>query len=176
MHMHSRRDFLTRMLGSCFTGASVLERALFRAAHARAQAPAHSETLFDIERTADGVYLAIARPVPVLNCNAAIFVNSRDILVVDAHSKPSAAASLVAQIRREVSDKPVRYVVNTHFHWDHVQGTSAYRSLAPGADLIASRKTRELIAVHSADRVRASIDKMEAGLEDLVRPGTWVTE
>ncbi len=167
MQTHSRRDFLTRMLGTCFTGAAVIERALFRAAHARAQAPAHHETLFDIEQTADGVYLAVARPAPVLNCNAVIFVNSRDILVVDAHSKPSAAASLVAQVRREVSEKPVRYVVNTHFHWDHVQGTPAYRSLAHGADLIASRKTRELIATHSAKRVRTSIERMEAGLEDL---------
>ena len=54
--------------------------------------------LFDIQNVADGVYFACARPQVVANCNAAVFVNSADVLVVDAHSKPSAAA-LIAQIK-----------------------------------------------------------------------------
>lgn len=58
-----------------------------------------------------------------INCNAAIFVNSADVLVVDAHSKPSAAASLIVQIVKEITSKPVRYVVNSHFHGDHTQGS-----------------------------------------------------
>ena len=67
------------------------------------------------------------------------------VVVVDAHSKPSAAASLIAQIRREVTDKPVRYVVNTHFHWDHMQGDHAYRQTGQrciGSHDIGQREAR----------------------------------
>jgi cyclase len=63
--------------------------------------------------------IALARPQALANCNAAIFVNSADVLVVDSHSKPSAAAALIAQIKQQITAKPVRYLVDTHFHWDH---------------------------------------------------------
>ena len=82
--------------------------------------PTDGPQLFDIERVAEGVYCALARAQAEINSNAAIFVNSRDVLVVDTHSKPSAAASLIAQIKKEITPHPVRYVVNTHFHWDHI--------------------------------------------------------
>ena len=77
------------------------------------------------------------------NCNAAIFVNSADVLVVDSHSKPSAAAGLIAQIKQQITTKPVRYLVDTHFHWDHSQGNAGYRD-AFGKDLkiIASDTTK----------------------------------
>ena len=58
-----------------------------------------ADDLFDIKPMADGVYAAIAKPAYKVNCNAAIFVRSKDVVVVDAHSKPSAAASLRASAR-----------------------------------------------------------------------------
>ena len=87
----------------------------------------------------------------MINCNAAIFVGAKDVVVVDAHSKPSAATSLIGQIKREITEKPVRYVINTHFHWDHTQGNHAYRVAEPKIDFIASATTKQLIselAVH----------------------------
>ncbi len=95
----SRRDFFRGFAGTILRGASILELAYHRAAWARALAPVNDSQLFDIQKVADGVYLAAARVQAEINCNAAIFVNSADVLVVDAHSKPSAAASLIAQIR-----------------------------------------------------------------------------
>ena len=79
-------------------------------------------------KVAEGVYAALAKPQVLTNCNAAIFVNSQDVLVVDAHSKPSAAAALIAQIKKDITTKPVRYLVNSHFHWDHTQGNAAYKA------------------------------------------------
>jgi glyoxylase-like metal-dependent hydrolase (beta-lactamase superfamily II) len=117
-HHASRRDLFHDLLRSILAGASVLEMGFFRAAVARAQAPAAGGRLFDIQKVADGVYCALAHRQAITNCNAAIFVNSQDVLVVDAHSKPSAAAALITQIREEITTKPVRYLVNTHFHWD----------------------------------------------------------
>ena|SRR5437016_9334395 len=135
---HSRRNFLKTALGAWISGAGILDQAVFRAAQARAQSAGAPTTLFDIERVADDTYLALARPAAILNCNAAIFVNARDVMVVDTHSKPSAAAALIAQIRREITTKPVAYVVNTHFHYDHAQGTRAYREMEPAPQILAS--------------------------------------
>ena len=137
-HSHpSRRDFFRTVMGSALAGASILELAQYRAAWAQAGASIANADLFNIEKVADDVYFARAKPTAILNCNAGIFVNSRDVLVVDAHSKPSAAASLIAQIKKEITRKPVRYLVDTHFHWDHSQGNAAYA--ANGAKVLASK-------------------------------------
>src|SRR5581483_12476233 len=94
---------------------------------------------FELRNVAAGVFAAIARPAAMINCNATIFENDQDLLIVDSHSKPSAAAALVAQLRRDLTTKPVRYIVNTHFHYDHTQGMPAYAKLAPGADVIVMK-------------------------------------
>src|SRR5262249_2116991 len=85
--------------------------------------------------------------------------NAADVLVVDAHSKPSAAAALIGQIKRQITPKPVRYLVDTHFHWDHVQGNAGYRQ-AFGKDLkiISSEATKKLEAEQTVPRLPASPD------------------
>lgn len=149
-------------------GATVLEMGFFRAAIARAQASAASgASLFDIQKVADGVYFALAHPQALTNCNAAIFVNAQDVLVVDGHSKPSAAASLIAQIKREVTPKPVRYLVNTHFHWDHTQGDPAYRATGSKVDIIASETTKQLVAQNARNRLKDSLDGVPQILDGL---------
>jgi cyclase len=153
----SRRDFLRIFMGGALAGASILELAYHRAAWARASAPTSDSNLFDLQKVANGVYFARAHPQAMLNCNAAIFVRSKDVVVVDAHSKPSAAASLIAQIKREVTPKPVRYVINTHFHWDHTQGDHAYRVAEEKVDFIASAATKKLMADLAVARVKASV-------------------
>ena len=156
-HAHSRRDFFQQITGGALAAASVLEAGFFRAAWARAQARTASAGLFDIQKVTDGVYFALAHPQALTNCNAAIFVNSQDVLVVDAHSKPSAAASLIAQIQKEVTPKPVRYLVNTHFHWDHTQGDAAYKAAGAKVEIIASETTKQLLADNARNRLKDSL-------------------
>jgi cyclase len=141
--------------------------AYYRAAWARAAAPESDATLFDIEKVAGGIYFAKARPQALTNCNAAIFENSADVLIVDAHSKPSAAAALIAQIKREITAKPVRYVVNTHFHWDHTQGNQAYRSTGSKIDFIASEPTKKLMSDLAAQRLQASLAAVPQQIDSL---------
>ena len=165
-HTHSRRDFFSRAFGGILAGASIMEEAFLRATWARAQAPAAGANLFNIEKVADGVYAALARPQVLTNCNAAIFVNSKDVLVVDAHSKPSAAASLIAQIQKEITNKPVRYLVNSHFHWDHTQGDAAYKAASRGKlDIIASDATKQLMTQLSRDRLKESLASVPQQIE-----------
>lgn len=155
----SRRDFLRVLMGGALAGASILELAYHRAAWARAAGPGSDAKLFDIEKVANGVYFAHAHPQALINCNAAIFVRSKDVVVVDAHSKPSAAASLIAQIKREITAKPVRYVINTHFHWDHTQGNHAYHLTGEKVDFIASAATGQLMAEQAVARMKASVEE-----------------
>jgi cyclase len=163
----SRRDFFRRLTRTTLRGASVLELAYYRAAWARGLAPVSDSHLFDIERVAEGVYLARARVQAQINCNAAIFVRSADVLVVDTHSKPSAAASLIAQIRKEVTPRPVRYVVNSHFHWDHTQGNHAYRDAEKKIDFIASEPTKQLMSDLAEKRLKESLESIPQQIDSL---------
>src|SRR5215468_87821 len=126
-----------------------------------------SEDLFDIKPVADGVYAAISKPAYKLNCNAAIILIDDSVLVVDAHSKPSAARALIEQIKK-LTPKPVKYVVNTHFHWDHYQGNQAYPSSWPaGVEIISSEATRNNIRRLGIPRVKHEIVAMPAEIEQL---------
>src|SRR5262249_32836882 len=116
---------------------------------------------------ADGVYAAVAKAQVLTNCNAAIFVNSRDVVVVDAHSKPSAAAALIAQIKAEITKKPVRYLVNSHFHWDHSQGDAAYKAANKKLDVITSDATKQLLMQLGRDRLKESLEGAARQLDDL---------
>jgi len=124
---------------------------------------AAAEDLFDIKPVADGVYAAISKPAYKVNCNAAIILFDDNVLVVDTHSKPSAARALIEQIKK-LTDKPVRYVVNTHFHWDHYQGNQAYPSSWPGGvEIISSEATRLNIEQRGIPRVKHEILTMPPG-------------
>jgi len=126
-----------------------------------------TDDLFDIKPVAEGVYAAIAKPAYKLNCNAGIILLDDVVLVVDTHSKPSAARALIEQIRK-LTDKPVRYVVNTHFHWDHYQGNQAYPSSWPaGVEIISSEATRENIERRGIPRLKHEIVTMPQEIEQL---------
>ncbi|MFN7922500.1 MAG: MBL fold metallo-hydrolase [Bryobacteraceae bacterium] len=163
--MRSRRGFLKAVLGPAFAGGSVIDQALFRAVRARAQSNYQLPELFDIEKIADGIYAALARPQTLLNSNAVIFENAEDLLIMDSHSKPSAVASLVRQVRNMGISKPVRYVVSSHFHWDHAQGLPAYRRIAPRADIVSSETTRKLIGQETVPRLKESFTQLEKSVE-----------
>jgi glyoxylase-like metal-dependent hydrolase (beta-lactamase superfamily II) len=138
---------------------------------------APAQNLFTLKQVVPGVYAAVAKEQFKVNCNAAVILLDESVLVVDTHSKPSAARALIAQIKT-VTDKPVRYVVNTHFHWDHYQGNQAYVGLWPaGIEIISSEAARESIENRGIPRVkRALIDtpkeiaKLQADLAAATNP------
>jgi glyoxylase-like metal-dependent hydrolase (beta-lactamase superfamily II) len=162
----SRRDFFRVLMGGALAGASALELGYHRAAWARAAVDPGSQ-LFDIEKAAEGVYFAAARPQVRINCNAAIFVGSKDVVVVDTHARPSAATSLLGQIKREITEKPVRYVVNTHFHGDHIQGNQAYRAAESKLDFIASATTKQLMSDLAVARVKEALASVPKQVEEI---------
>jgi len=121
---------------------------------------ASGQELFDLRPVADGVYAALARPRTPINCNAAVVVYDEGVLVVDTHSRPTSANALIRQIRR-LTDKPVRYAVNSHFHWDHAQGNRAYPVAFPKqVAIVSSEATRTNLIEMGMRRVK---DQIEAG-------------
>jgi hypothetical protein len=108
--LSSRRDFLRSLMGTTLAGASMVELGWHRGAWARAGAQGSDARLFDLHKAAEGVFLTQARPQfpPMINCNAVVLVRSKDVVVVDAHGRPSAASALIDQLKRQVTDKPVR--------------------------------------------------------------------
>ncbi len=127
-------------------------------------------TLFDFKKVADGIYGAIAKPTAMLNCNAAVIVNRDHVLVVDTHSKPSAAKSLIKQIRDEITPLPVRYVVDSHLHGDHAMGNEAYPEVfGAGVEVISSVKTREWMEKLSLKRLKEEVDYVPKQAAELRR-------
>jgi cyclase len=88
---------------------------------------------YKFEKVADGVFYATATGSMVTGSNNVAIVGERDVLVVDTGTSPAAARAFVEDLRL-VTPKPVRYVVNTHFHYDHTDGNQVY---AGKADIIA---------------------------------------
>ena len=107
-----------------------------------ADAKTADKDLFELKQVADGVYAAIAAPRYKVNSNAAVIVTNDGVVVVDSHSKPSAAQALYREIQG-ITKQPIRKVINTHFHWDHWQGNQAYAAAFPGLEVITSERTKE---------------------------------
>ncbi len=170
--MCTRRSFLKATGAAALMGPALLEQSARAAAQARAAEAAAptAARLFDLQKLAEGLFLAQARPQLLINSNACVIVNDDDVMVVDTHSKPSAARALISQIRREVTTRPVRYIVNSHFHWDHIHGNHAYPTAYPGGvHILTSEPTRKLMAEVGKERLQGSLDDARKQLEDLRR-------
>ena len=87
-------------------------------------------------------------------------------MVVDTHSKPSAARVIVEQLR-EMTSRPVRYVVNTHFHWDHWHGNEVYPAAYPGAEIVTNQLTREAMVRKGLKRIQDHVREMPAEIAKL---------
>lgn len=104
---------------------------------ARAQAAALGQTV----KLADGVYEVLLAPGPVADANVLVIINEEDVVVVDSNILPAGARAVIGEIRK-LTSKPVRYVVNTHWHSDHHYGNDTYAKEFPGVEFIQHANTR----------------------------------
>jgi glyoxylase-like metal-dependent hydrolase (beta-lactamase superfamily II) len=89
--------------------------------------------------------------------NSGVVIGDESVLVVDATATPVMARALIERIR-EITDKPIRHVVLSHYHAVRVLGASAFRS--EGCEhIIASRGTYEMIAERGAQDMQSEIER-----------------
>src|SRR5260370_42410622 len=74
--------------------------------------------------------------------NAVFLVTEEGVLVIDTRTHPRAGRDLLDRIRK-LTDKPIKWVINSHFHGDHHMGNSGFK--AAGATLVAQKETARLM-------------------------------
>lgn len=91
-----------------------------------------------------GVYAFIApeSKTGIVSGNSLVVIGSTGVLVVDSTNVPSLTKKMIADIKRW-TDRPVRFLVNTHWHFDHVMGNAAYREAFPDITVIATEGMRQ---------------------------------
>jgi glyoxylase-like metal-dependent hydrolase (beta-lactamase superfamily II) len=118
-------------------------RALF--AQDRARPPLPSDPEIEVVPVANGVYAVLRSQHPDEqpgHSNSVIIINDDDVVVVDATRMPSQARKIIAVVRA-LTDKPVRTLVHTHWHDDHVYGNQAFAEAFPGLEIVAHQNARE---------------------------------
>ena len=130
---------------------------------------------FSVERLAEGVYAVVRRePLGMANhANSLLVINDSDVVVVDAQFTRAATLEVLAALRR-LTPKPVSYVINTHWHDDHVAGNQVYRDSFPGVQFVAHANTREDLATLGAANRKGQVSggpPALAGFEALLQRG-----
>lgn len=102
--------------------------------------------------------------------NTGIVIGEDSVLVADTQATPIMAADVIRRIR-EVTDKPIKHIVLTHYHAVRVLGASAYGA----ANIIASRNTYDLIVERGQQDYESEVGRFPrlfSGVESV--PGlTW---
>jgi len=123
---------------------------------------------------ADGVYQFMTmRDSYVRQLNSVVVVNEKDVLVFDTNTRPSSARIILDKIRH-ITNKPVRYVVNSHHHPDHWSGNDVYVQAFPGVEIISTEQTREFmqgVAASWPARFAETLKAMETALEKEIATG-----
>ena len=108
------------------------------------------EKVVSFERLSDSAYAYTAQGDP----NTGIVIGDDAVLVIDTQATPVMAADVIRRIRT-VTDKPIRYVVLSHYHAVRVLGASAYRP----EHVIASRDTYDLIVERGEADMKSEIER-----------------
>jgi cyclase len=102
---------------------------------------------FTVRKLADGIYAAVRNePQGFINeSNSLFIIGDRDVIVVDAQSSSTRTRETLAALR-QVTTKPVRTLIHTHWHDDHVVGSEVYRDAFPGLEIIGHSANAEDMA------------------------------
>src|SRR6185295_2311697 len=103
--------------------------------------PAHQ-----FEKVTEGVYYSTATGSMTTGSNSVVIVNDADVMLVDPGITPAAATAFIADVKK-LTSKPIKYVVDTHYHYDHAFGNQVF---GPDVTIIGHDTTfRRLNGPHS---------------------------
>jgi cyclase len=107
--------------------------------HAQTPAPQAAYTFTQI---VPGVYSALGTGSMNVGSNSALIVDQDEVMIVDSHISPESGRAMLQELKA-VTDRPVRFLVNTHFHYDHTSGNQVF---GPAVDIIGHEYTRKRLA------------------------------
>lgn len=142
----------------------------------RAGASVTADTTLIKETLADGIYVFRAPSALDLwtATNVVVIVNDQDVTVFDSNTRPKTARMVIAEIRK-ITPKPVRTLINSHWHQDHWSGNDEYMKAFPGLQIIATTETRDYMkrmgSKFFSDGLTASVTRMRATLDTAIRTG-----
>ena len=117
------------------------------------------------EKVADGIYYATASGTMTVGANSPIIVTDTEAIIIDSEITPAAARALVADIKA-ITDKPVRYVIDSHYHYDHAHGNQIF---GPEVQVIGHENTRKRLLTNVMEQYTylSSVDPVPARVEAL---------
>ena len=89
------------------------------------------------EKVAEGIYYATTSGIMSVGANSPVFINDDEAMIIDSSITPAAARAMVADIKA-ITNKPIRYVIDSHYHYDHAHGNQVY---LPTATVIGHENT-----------------------------------
>lgn len=97
-----------------------------------------------MKQVADGVYLFNVTPYGDVGMsgNCVAIVSDDSVVVFDSTATPQTATTVLNEIRK-LTDKPVKYLINSHWHWDHWGGNEVFLAAFPELKIITHQKTLE---------------------------------
>jgi glyoxylase-like metal-dependent hydrolase (beta-lactamase superfamily II) len=134
------------------------------------------DTSLTKEVLADGIYLFRAPSALDIwtATNVVVIVNDSDVTVFDSNTRPRTARMVIAEIRK-ITSKPVRTLINSHWHQDHWSGNDEYVKAFPGIQIIATTETREYMkrmgSKFFADGLNTSVSRQRASLDSAIKSG-----
>ena len=106
-----------------------------------AQGSNSDQGAYSFEEIADGVWFATGTGAMTTMSNSLVIVNDDHAMLVDTSVSPAAARALVREIGDEVTDQPIRYVFNSHYHFDHSHGNQIF---GPQVEIIGHEFVRQM--------------------------------
>jgi cyclase len=166
MHQCFRSSFVRR-LGSSMVPLSATLLAIWLVAPPRLPADSAGNQR-TVTKLAEGIYEIEHKDAPdhFPQGNTVVIIGDTGVLVVDSCYLPSSAREDIAQIR-QWTDKPVRYLLNTHWHNDHNQGNASYANAFPAVTVIAQTETAKLMALRNASYLLEYPHRMETFQKEL---------
>ena len=100
------------------------------------------------EQITESIYYATASGTMSVGANSPVFVNGTEAIVIDSGTSPAAGRALVQDVKA-LTDKPVRFVIDSHYHYDHLYGNQVF---GPEVQIIGHDHTRERLKVNTLEQ------------------------
>jgi cyclase len=118
-----------------------------------------AKSTYQTVRISEGItaFIASESNTGVVSGNCVAVVGEDGVLVVDSTNFPSHARRIIAEIK-QMTPKPVRYVVHTHWHPDHLMGDGEFRTAFPGVTFVTTSYTQRAIVDFAPKYIKETTD------------------